>query len=120
MSGKATGTQRGIAEKSGYRHAAYRRYTLEGKARGTTQVFEAYSKLLGMNNTLRWIRCCPRQSLADYAAWSARSTDAEKAGAFGVDVRRDDAPLRKVAGIPGEFESCAKTILSAVNGHLCM
>lgn len=38
-------------------------YTLEGKARGTTQVFEAYSKLLGMNSTLRWIHYCPRQSL---------------------------------------------------------
>ncbi len=36
------------------------------------------------------------------------------------DVRRDDAPLRKVAGIPGEFDKLRKTILSAVNGHLCM
>ncbi len=59
-------------------------YTLEGKARGTTQVFEPIASLLGMNNTLRWIRCCPRLSLPHYAAWSARSTDAEKAGAFGV------------------------------------
>ncbi len=84
MSGKANRNQRGIAEKSGYRHAAYRRLYPEGKARGTTQVFEAYSKFIGLNNTLRWIRCCPRQSLAALRAWSARSTDAEKAGAFGV------------------------------------
>ncbi|STJ43437.1 erythronate-4-phosphate dehydrogenase [Escherichia coli] len=38
-------------------------YTLEGKARGTTQVFELIASLLGMNSTLRWIHYCLRQSL---------------------------------------------------------
>ena len=32
------------------------------------------------------------------------------------DVRRDDAPLRKVAGIAGEFDKLRKIIRNAANG----
>ncbi len=84
MSGKANRNLTGIADKSGYRHAAYRRLYPGSKARGTTQVFEAYSKFIGHERTLRWIHYCPRQSLVALRCMPARSTDAEKAGAFGV------------------------------------
>lgn len=36
------------------------------------------------------------------------------------DVRRDDALLRKVAGIPGEFDKLRKITLSAASGLPCM
>ncbi len=42
------------------------------------------ASLLGMNSTLRWIHYCRARVWSHYAAWPAQSTDAEKAGAFGV------------------------------------
>lgn len=39
-------------------------YTLEGKARGTTQVFEAFSAIWGSRSRLRWPRCCRRRNSA--------------------------------------------------------
>lgn len=36
------------------------------------------------------------------------------------DVRRDDAPLRKVAGVAGEFDKLRKIIRNVANGLRCM
>lgn len=84
-------------------------YTLEGKARGTTQVFEAFSQFIGQPQQI------PLDSLLPTA-------DIEKLSLTGIvdqailkrlvhlvyDVRRDDALLRSVAGTAGEFDKLRK------------
>jgi hypothetical protein len=39
-------------------------YTLEGKARGTTQVLKPTAPLSAIRSRWRWIRCCRRRNLA--------------------------------------------------------
>ncbi len=89
-------------------------YTLEGKARGTTQVFEAYSRLyLGQ----------PQQVALDTSLLPVPEFSQIRLNGpldearlkrlmhLVYDVRRDDAPLRKVAGQPGEFDRLRKHYL---------
>lgn len=93
----------------------------EGKARGTTQVFEAYSKFIGHEQHVALDTLLPAPEFGRITLHGQLDQPTLKRLVHLVyDVRRDDAPLRKVAGIPGEFDKLRKTILSAVNGHLCM
>ena len=94
-------------------------YTLEGKARGTTQVFEAYSAFIGHPQQVALDTLLPAR-LAHYPAWTARSADAERLVHLVYDVRRDDAPLRKVAGVAREFDKLRKIIRNVANGLRCM
>ncbi|SQC40442.1 erythronate-4-phosphate dehydrogenase [Klebsiella pneumoniae] len=60
-------------------------YTLEGKARGTTQVFEAYSAFIGHPQQVALDTLLPAPEFGrHYPAWTARSADAEKTGPLGV------------------------------------
>ena len=87
-------------------------YTLEGKARGTTQVFEAYSEFLGQPqqvalNTLLPAPECSRISLHGPVGQAML----KRLVHLVYDVRRDDALLRKAAGTPGEFDKLRKHYL---------
>ena len=85
-------------------------YTLEGKARGTTQVFEAWSQFIGQPQQV------PLETLLPPAEFGSITLRGEldqptlkRLVHLVYDVRRDDAPLRQVAAIPGEFDRLRKT-----------
>ena len=84
-------------------------YTLEGKARGTTQVFEAYSEFIGKRQQIALDTLLPAPEFGRITLHGALDQPTLKRLVHLVyDVRRDDAPLRKVAGIPGEFDKLRK------------
>ena len=87
-------------------------YTLEGKARGTTQVFEAYSEFLGKRQQVALDTLLPAPEFGRITLHGPLDEPTLKRLVHLVyDVRRDDAPLRKVAGIPGEFDKLRKNYL---------
>ncbi|MBV8042899.1 4-phosphoerythronate dehydrogenase PdxB [Pluralibacter sp.] len=87
-------------------------YTLEGKARGTTQVFEAYSQFIGHPQQVALDSLLPAPEFGRITLHGALDESTLKRLVHLVyDVRRDDAPLRKVAGIPGEFDKLRKNYL---------
>jgi erythronate-4-phosphate dehydrogenase len=87
-------------------------YTLEGKARGTTQVFEAYSEFIGNPQQIALEMLLPAPEFGRITLHGALDQATLKRLVHLVyDVRRDDAPLRKVAGIPGEFDKLRKNYL---------
>ncbi len=87
-------------------------YTLEGKARGTTQVFEAYSKFIGQAQRVALDTLLPPPEFGRITLHGKLDQPTLKRLVHLVyDVRRDDAPLRKVAGIPGEFDKLRKNYL---------
>nr|WP_245397221.1 4-phosphoerythronate dehydrogenase PdxB [Citrobacter rodentium] len=87
-------------------------YTLEGKARGTTQVFEAYSAFIGRAQHVALDTLLPAPEFGRITLHGPLDQPTLKRLAHLVyDVRRDDAPLRKVAGIPGEFDKLRKNYL---------
>ncbi|GHD89774.1 MULTISPECIES: 4-phosphoerythronate dehydrogenase PdxB [Pseudocitrobacter] len=87
-------------------------YTLEGKARGTTQVFEAYSKFIGQAQQVALDTLLPPPEFGRITLHGKLDQPTLKRLVHLVyDVRRDDAPLRKVAGIPGEFDKLRKNYL---------
>ncbi len=87
-------------------------YTLEGKARGTTQVFEAYSAFIGQPQQVALSSLLPTPEFSQITLNGPLDQPTLKRLAHLVyDVRRDDAPLRKVAGIPGEFDKLRKHYL---------
>ena len=87
-------------------------YTLEGKARGTTQVFEAYSQFIGQPQEVALSTLLPAPEFGRISLHGPLDQPTLKRLAQLVyDVRRDDAPLRKVAGIPGEFDKLRKNYL---------
>ena len=87
-------------------------YTLEGKARGTTQVFEAYSKFIGQAQQVALDTLLPPPEFGRITLHGKLDQPTLKRLVHLVyDVRRDDAPLRKVAGIPGEFDKMRKNYL---------
>lgn len=87
-------------------------YTLEGKARGTTQVFEAYSAFIGREQHVALETLLPAPEFGRITLHGPLDQPTLKRLAHLVyDVRRDDAPLRKVAGIPGEFDKLRKNYL---------
>ncbi|HDG1678949.1 TPA: 4-phosphoerythronate dehydrogenase PdxB [Kluyvera ascorbata] len=87
-------------------------YTLEGKARGTTQVFEAYSQFIGQPQEVALSTLLPAPEFGRISLHGSLDQPTLKRLVHLVyDVRRDDAPLRKVAGIPGEFDKLRKNYL---------
>ncbi|HFK3154729.1 4-phosphoerythronate dehydrogenase PdxB [Citrobacter sedlakii] len=87
-------------------------YTLEGKARGTTQVFEAFSAFIGRAQHVALDTLLPAPEFGRITLRGPLDQPTLKRLAHLVyDVRRDDAPLRHVAGIPGEFDKLRKTYL---------
>lgn len=87
-------------------------YTLEGKARGTTQVFEAFSAFIGRAQHVALDTLLPAPEFGRITLHGPLDQPTLKSLAHLVyDVRRDDAPLRHVAGIPGEFDKLRKTYL---------
>lgn len=87
-------------------------YTLEGKARGTTQVFEAYSQFIGHAQQVALDTLLPAPEFGRITLHGKLDQPTLKRLVHLVyDVRRDDAPLRKVAGIPGEFDKLRKNYL---------
>nr|WP_269814412.1 4-phosphoerythronate dehydrogenase PdxB [Proteus vulgaris] len=84
-------------------------YTLEGKARGTTQVFEAYCDFIGQPQKVELSTLLPAPTISTISVQGKLTQTLLKQLIHLVyDVRRDDAPLRKVAGIKGEFDKLRK------------
>lgn len=84
-------------------------YTLEGKARGTTQVFEAFSQHLGNPQRVALETLLPAPEFGQITLHGELDEARLKRLVHLVyDVRRDDAPLRKVAGQPGQFDRLRK------------
>ncbi len=96
-------------------------YTLEGKARGTTQVFEAYSKLIGHEQHVALDTLLPAPEFGRITLHGPLDQPTLKGWCIwcmmcaAMTHRCVKSPEYRVSSI-----SCAKTILSAVNGHLCM
>jgi len=87
-------------------------YTLEGKARGTTQVFEAYSAFIGKPQQIALDTLLPAPEFGRITLHGPLDQATLKRLVHLVyDVRRDDAPLRKVAGVAGEFDKLRKHYL---------
>jgi len=87
-------------------------YTLEGKARGTTQVFEAFSDFIGKRQQVALDTLLPAPEFGRITLHAPLDQSILKRLIHLVyDVRRDDALLRKVAGIPGEFDKLRKNYL---------
>ena len=84
-------------------------YSLEGKARGTTQVFEAFSQFIGQPQTVALASLLPPPEFAEVTLRGALS-EAKLLRLIHLvyDVRRDDRPLRRVAGKAGEFDKLRK------------
>ncbi len=84
-------------------------YSLEGKARGTTQVFEAFSQFIGEPQKVPLDELLPAPEFP-VVSFSGELTEARLLRLIHLvyDVRRDDAPLRRVAGQPGEFDKLRK------------
>lgn len=101
-----------LLEKADIGTAHIAGYTLEGKARGTTQVFEAYSKFIGHEQHVALSTLLPAPEFGHITLHGPLDQPTLKRLVHLVyDVRRDDAPLRKVAGIPGEFDKLRKNYL---------
>ncbi len=84
-------------------------YTLEGKARGTTQVYEAYCQFLGKPDNIALSSLLPTPEISALTFQGKLSQSQLKRLVHLVyDVRRDDAALREVAAIPGEFDKLRK------------
>ncbi|NDL65322.1 4-phosphoerythronate dehydrogenase PdxB [Acerihabitans arboris] len=80
-------------------------YTLEGKARGTTQVFEAYGEFLGMPQRAPLAGLLPRPAVERVRLHGPLDEGMLRQLVHLVyDVRRDDADLRRVSSAPGEFD----------------
>ncbi|WP_313436681.1 4-phosphoerythronate dehydrogenase PdxB [Atlantibacter hermannii] len=87
-------------------------YTLEGKSRGTTQVFEAYSAFIGKPQQIALDTLLPAPEFGRITLHGPLDQATLKRLVHLVyDVRRDDAPLRKVAGVAGEFDKLRKHYL---------
>ncbi|MDR0219012.1 MAG: 4-phosphoerythronate dehydrogenase PdxB [Enterobacteriaceae bacterium] len=84
-------------------------YTLEGKARGTTQVFEAYCAFLGQPQKTELSALLPEPDVSQVTVRGEITQSILKRLIHLVyDVRRDDAPLRQVAGQHGAFDQLRK------------
>ncbi|WP_312182828.1 4-phosphoerythronate dehydrogenase PdxB [Pantoea sp. CTOTU46764] len=84
-------------------------YTLEGKARGTTQVFEAWCDFIGQPQQVALESLLPAPEFGSVTLRGKLDQPTLKRLVHLVyDVRRDDAPLRKVAAKPGEFDRLRK------------
>ncbi len=85
-------------------------YTLEGKARGTIQIWQAWNRFLGHSEDVPLETLLPAPRLSSVDLHGPLDPPALKSLAHMVyDVRRDDVMLRKVAGTAGEFDRLRKT-----------
>ena len=101
-----------LLEKADIGTAHMAGYTLEGKARGTTQVFEAFSEYIGQRQQVSLSTLLPAPEFGRITLHGPLDQSALKRLIHLVyDVRRDDALLRKVAGVPGEFDKLRKNYL---------
>ncbi|WP_457913541.1 DUF3410 domain-containing protein [Candidatus Gillettellia adelgis] len=84
-------------------------HTLEGKARGTTQIFEAYSRYLGRPQQVTLTSLLPKAKLNFIQLRSELNESKLKELIHLVyDVRHDNSMLRTFAGITGEFDRLRK------------
>jgi len=84
-------------------------YTLEGKARGTTQVFEAFSEFIGQAQHIPLDTLLPAAEIGSVTlSGTLNQAILKRLVHLVYDVRRDDALLRSVAGIAGEFDKLRK------------
>ncbi|WP_409306906.1 DUF3410 domain-containing protein [Pectobacterium sp. B1J-3] len=84
-------------------------YTLEGKARGTTQVFEAWSAFIGHPEQVVLSSLLPEPEFARVVLTSPLNQALLKRLVHLVyDVRRDDALLRQAAHLSGGFDRLRK------------
>ncbi|MGV8000685.1 4-phosphoerythronate dehydrogenase PdxB [Photorhabdus temperata subsp. temperata] len=87
-------------------------YTLEGKARGTTQVFEAYCRFLGQPRKVALSELLPEPDFSRVALHgNVTQSTLKRLIHLVYDVRRDDTPLRQVAGQKGQFDLLRKNYL---------
>ncbi|WP_434524310.1 4-phosphoerythronate dehydrogenase PdxB [Photorhabdus asymbiotica] len=87
-------------------------YTLEGKARGTTQVYEAYCEFLGQSGKVALSDLLPEPDFSRITLHGRVTQSTLKRLIHLVyDVRRDDVPLRQVAGQKGQFDRLRKNYL---------
>ncbi|MFP1722699.1 4-phosphoerythronate dehydrogenase PdxB [Lonsdalea quercina] len=85
-------------------------YTLEGKARGTTQVFEAWSRFIGRPQQVALSSLLPTPEVTSVSLTQPLDESLLKRLIHLVyDVRRDDAMLRGVAHMSGGFDRLRKT-----------
>lgn len=84
-------------------------YSLEGKARGTTQIYHALSEYIGQPKSIELSSLLP-QAEFNHITFSGELDEhrLKRLVHLVYDVRRDDAPLRKVAGQRGEFDRLRK------------
>lgn len=84
-------------------------YSLEGKARGTTQIFEAFGRFLGQSLPAPLDQLLPRPAVERIRVHGPVDEALLKRLAHLVyDVRRDDGPLRRAASVTGEFDRLRK------------
>lgn len=84
-------------------------YSLEGKARGTTQIFEAFGQFLGRPLQAPLDQLLPRPAVERIRLHGPVDEALLKRLSHLVyDVRRDDGPLRRAASVPGEFDRLRK------------
>ncbi|MGP1928687.1 MAG: 4-phosphoerythronate dehydrogenase PdxB [Arsenophonus sp. NC-WZS1-MAG3] len=80
-------------------------YSLEGKARGTSQIFAAFSQFLGQ---LQQIKLSDLLTIAEFNEITfigeLTQTSLKRLVHLVYDVRRDDAALRKIAHLDGQFD----------------
>lgn len=84
-------------------------YSLEGKARGTSQIFTAFSQFLGQEQQIKLADLLPSAEFNEIT-FSGELTQAslKRLVHLVYDVRRDDAPLRKTAHLAGQFDHLRK------------
>jgi len=84
-------------------------YSLEGKARGTTQIFAAFSQFLGQVAQIELADLLP---IAEFNEITFRGeltqANLKRLVHLVYDVRRDDALLRNVAHLTGQFDHLRK------------
>ncbi len=80
-------------------------YSLEGKARGTTQVYDAFSRFIGVNDPVALDSLLPPPAVASVAIRGELDESMLRQLVHLVyDVRRDDGMLRRAAAAAGEFD----------------
>ncbi|UDG80852.1 Erythronate-4-phosphate dehydrogenase [Candidatus Hartigia pinicola] len=84
-------------------------YTLEGRARGTIQVYTDYCNFLRKEDSITLSAFLPSSRISTITVQGKLSqSQLNKLIHLVYDVRYDDAALRKVAAIPGEFDKLRK------------
>ncbi|MGP1956483.1 MAG: 4-phosphoerythronate dehydrogenase PdxB [Arsenophonus sp. NC-PE1-MAG3] len=84
-------------------------YSLEGKARGVSQIFTAFSQFLGQE---KQIKLADLLTIAEFNeitfSGELTQTSLKRLVHLVYDIRRDDAPLRKIAHLDGQFDYLRK------------